>query len=308
VRPTELDDTDSTVEGYRALADNLIEYGIDHPKVAEVRGWLNGFKQVERKGDEVLVSGVSAAPFDVLPSGYGYKGGVARYLFERELRVVMGWGTSVVQEPRDIDLVRFGRGWTELDATLSRQYMADDFSRGRGVEVISDWSRYASSRDLSVNEVAYHSETLRMSVVAFADTVARIIRPCRYRGGSLHQPPTLASSLAVKMVRLYAERLAVGEDWLVAGIPADQQVTDFDLAVQLNKSLARGEVAAEKFLGVVYDYGWINPAALDQSTLLLSMLTELAPSLPGGIEFFSNAPSTLRDSALAILQVERTEK
>jgi hypothetical protein len=177
-----------------------------------------------------------------IPHPYGVKGGAAREIFASLLA-----GRSP-REPRDIDVVRRGHHRTPKDDEVARAIMPRDFALGARVELIRKVSAYLSSRDLTINEVAVIDGTLVASPLCALDTLGHVIRPSRYRGGTLHRQPGLYGQSLLKMVRLYAEGSTVGENWSITGIPEEVSFSEFDLAVHLNKAFQRGRATAEKFL------------------------------------------------------------
>lgn len=225
-----------------------------------------------------------------LPAGYGFKGGAARFCLDE----VTG---RPANGPRDIDVVRFGTGWTPTDTAVSRAVMPEDFERGWGVEVCSSPAHYWRSRDLSINEVLVMEGVLSVSLVGLLDRIGCVLRPCRYRGGSLHRHPSLAGGTAAKMLRLRAEGLAVGEEWVVGGIPEDQEVEVFHLALQLDKAFARSEQVARLFVEQCSRAGLLpREPALPGGDLFDECVREVVGSVYGGAEFFRNLPGVFRET------------
>ena len=219
----------------------------------------------------------------VLPEGYAYKGGAARFLMSSLFP-----GRSVLF-PRDYDLLRFGTRWSCDDSRVSRCFMPRDFERGNGVELTADQERYFASRDLSINEVFVMRDRVRCSVLCLLDFLGCVLRPCFYRGGSLHQPAALKGRTLLKMLRLAAETSAAGETWRLIGVPDEVQVDDFDLALELNKVMYRGSDSAERFVALCAK-GGILPEGED----LPGLLRELGKGLFGGLDFFDAMPDDLR--------------
>lgn len=202
-----------------------------------------------------------------LPAGYGYKGGAARSAL----------GALLARDsfpPRDLDVVRFGRGWTALDEEVSRSCMARDFERGMGVEVCSSLGAYLGTRDLSCNELVLFDGELLVSAVGLFDTLGFVLRPCKYRGGSSRRPPRLDGRTAAKMLRLRAEGIACGGAWHVAGVPISQTLADFDIAIHLSRAIERGAEVAEAFLAQLRAVG-----IGDETLTLREAVEEFAPLL-----------------------------
>ena len=177
-----------------------------------------------------------------LPEGYGMKGGAAREALVKTLKI------REAREPRDLDVVRRGAHRVPRDEEVARRYMARDFIHGARIELIKDIATHLASRDLTINEVLVVDGHLSASLLCVLDTLGQVLRPSRYRSGSLHRKPTLVGQSLLKMIRLYAEGACAGEGWLLTGIPEEASFSDFDLAVHLNKAFQRGRPVAERFL------------------------------------------------------------
>jgi hypothetical protein len=126
--------------------------------------------------------------------------------------------------------------------------MTRDYLHGARVELVRDLNRYLSSRDLTINEVASFDTTLSVSLLGLLDTFGHVLRPSYYRGGTLHKRPSLDGRILLKMIRLYAEGVCADEGWTVVGIPEETSLSEFDLAIHLNKAFQRGRDVAERFL------------------------------------------------------------
>jgi hypothetical protein len=177
-----------------------------------------------------------------IPAGFGVKGGAAREV------LISGLSLRTAQQPRDIDLVRRGAYRIPADDEVGRAIMGRDFEHGARVELIRDLSGYLRSRDLTINEVAAIDDVVHTSLLCALDTVGHVLRPSRYRSGTLHRQPSLLGTSLLKMVRLYAEGSVLGENWSILGIPEETSFSDFDLAIHLNKAFQRGPDVADRFL------------------------------------------------------------
>lgn len=177
-----------------------------------------------------------------VPADYGTKGGAARE------SLVSALGIRPPRPPRDLDIVRRGSYRIPADDQVARELMGRDAELGARVELIRDMNGYLNSRDLTINEVVALRETVYASLLGVLDTFGQIIRPSRYRGGTLHRKPSLFGQSLLKMVRLYAEGVVQGENWSITGIPEEVSFSEFDLAVHLNKSFQRGHKVADTFL------------------------------------------------------------
>lgn len=191
--------------------------------------------------------------------------------------------------PRDLDVVRFGGGWNETDTFVSKEVMPRDFERGFGVEVCSNIERYLSSRDLSVNEVVFGGGVVRASPIAVLDTIGGLLRPCKYRPGSMRHPPSLSGATVVKMLRLRAEGIVDGHPWSISGVPADQIIDPFDVAVQLDKAFARSDRVAELFIEQCAAVG-IFPLDGEPGSRFLAAIGEIIASVFEPERFFRHIP------------------
>jgi len=275
------------------LAHRLIQGHSSRASVADALAFL-GSRMVLKaaQGEEwVTVQVPQAARLAIgLPHGYGVKGGAAREALSAILR------RSTARQPRDIDVVRRGSHLLPADEEVARRFMAKDFGHGARVEIIRDTSRYLTTRDLTINELACFGDEITASILCLLDTVGQVVRPSRYRGGSLHRKPSLHGQSLLKMVRLYAEGVTAGESWTIQGIPEEVVFSDFDFAVHLNKAFQRGRPVAERFLATCEVLCLIgaseNPIreALDQLEPLRHGERGLFPDVPPDEWNFLDAP------------------
>lgn len=177
-----------------------------------------------------------------IPAGYGIKGGAAREALISRISL------RAPHQPRDIDLVRRGAYRMPTDDVVAQAIMGRDFEHGARVELIRDIGDYLHSRDLSINEVTVINDVVHTSLLCALDTLGHVLRPSRYRSGTLHKRPSLLGTSLLKMARLYAEGLALGENWSITGIPEEVSFSDFDLAIHLNKAFQRDITVADRFL------------------------------------------------------------
>lgn len=193
---------------------------------------------------EILKFELRAEPLAPLaiPHGYGAKGGAAREALAAALNL------RPFRHPRDIDIVRRGRHPLPSDEEIAQRLMPRDFLHGARVELIRDLSRYLSTRDLTINEAVAEGSLVSTSLLCVLDTIGHVLRPSRYRGGTLHRKPSLHGQSLLKMARLYAEGACAGESWSIEGIPEEVSFSDFDFAVHLNKAFQHGRDVAERFL------------------------------------------------------------
>ena len=229
----------------QALANQLIQsYGARHT-VQQALAFIEELApHSSLLEDEILAILLPTSTLSTLgiPAGFGVKGGAAREA------LIAGLSIRDPYHPRDIDLVRRGFHRVPNDDVVAKALMGRDFEHGARVELIRDLGGYLRSRDLTINEVTAIDTTAHTSLLCVLDTIGHVLRPSRYRSGTLHKPPSLVGNSLLKMVRLYAEGTVLGENWSITGIPEEIAFSEFDLAVHLNKAFQRGGAVADKFL------------------------------------------------------------
>ena len=112
-----------------------------------------------------------------LPAGYGFKGGAARALLLRALKI------SHTAEPRDIDIVRIAKTepYPGADAEIASTFSPEDFRYGNGVEPLGEThDAYFASRDLTINEVYATDNEIFATKKCITDTMRFILRPTEH--------------------------------------------------------------------------------------------------------------------------------
>jgi hypothetical protein len=214
-----------------------------------------------------------------IPSGYGFKGGVARLALQTVLGRVTGNELA-----RDFDLVRFGRIPSRMDRQVAERLMESDFRHGAGVELVESLDRYFSTRDLSVNEAILISGQVICTQQALVDTIHGKIRPTQHVKRS---DGTLEPLVAMKTLRFQAEALAKGRNSAIVGLTRPLECVPFALAVHLERALDSGNSVAEIFLQQCM--AW---EALPKEIINLDQLkTFLDRELSAGMRFSRPAPA-----------------
>ncbi len=210
----------------------------------------------------------SALPLSAggIPHPYGLKGGAARETLIETLDL------RTPEKPRDLDLIRKGKHLTARDEEIAREFMPGDYHHGARIELITELPRYFASRDLTINEVAVIDDIVHTSILAVLDTIGQVIRPSRYRGGTLHRDPSISGRTLLKMIRLKAEGAVRGELWGLVGIPLETNYSETDLAIHLNKAYQRSKLVADLFATYCVTLGLFNP----DKNALQHVLSELA--------------------------------
>ena len=215
-----------------------------------------------------------------LPKSYGFKGGAARELLCDRL------GLRDFRAPRDLDLVRRGAFYIQQDESVAREFMPHDYRHGARVELIRSMARYLSSRDLTINELCALYEATNVSLLGALDTAGNVIRPSRYRGGSIHRQPSLEGKIFLKMVRLFAEAEHFGDASRVVGIPDAVIFSEVDLAINLDKAFQREGGVARRFIDALVHLGALE--ASDDP--LARVLEELEHLRHGELTLLPHAP------------------
>lgn len=241
-------------EQARKFSSELLQFPYKAGLEKEILGFITEILPL----DIVYDDGILAIPFQKpewlaeLPVSYGVKGGAAREIIRCVLK------RKPAESPRDIDLIRRGQGLNREDEEIAKKYMPDDFMKGANVELFQQFPKYFSSRDLTVNECLYLQSTLRVLLIGMLDTLGFVIRPCRYRLGTLHRKPSLQGQLALKMLRLQSEAELRGEAWRVTGIPEEVAFSEFDLALHTGKAFERSEQHAREFIRACQHAGMLE--------------------------------------------------
>jgi hypothetical protein len=218
-----------------------------------------------------------------LPGGYALKGGAARSMLEEKLELPSNFPA------RDIDIVRLGTRWDDLDSEISKTLMPEDFSRGKGVELVSSWRSYFTSRDLTINEIIVLDDELIVTPLGMTDTIARVLRPNNYRLGTSARPPLLPDGTAAKLLRLLAEGEAAAIPWTLLGLPEEQELSDFSLALQLAKSFQRSDKVAALFAELCAHLGYVDA---ESKSALHSLCENLETFFIGESSLISLVPET----------------
>lgn len=275
----------------QALANQLIQRYGSRRSVEEARAFIEeSAPDTAISDDDILTLPLpsSILPSFDIPAGYGVKGGAAREALIATLSM------REPHQPRDIDLIRRGNYRIPADDEVARALMGRDYELGARVELIRNFTGYLRSRDISINEVTAIDGTVYTSLLCALDTIGHVLRPSRYRSGTLHKPPSLLGTSLLKMVRLYAEGAVHGENWSITGIPEEVSFSEFDLAVHLNKAFQRGEVVAERFLNTL-ELLSLLPATENRVDRALRELEHLRHGEKG---LFPDIPTTLWDRVL----------
>lgn len=213
----------------------LKDYGIDDVEIRELDNGIYAIPVVEHFMDRRL------------PEGYGYKGGAARSLLRRNLRI------DLRSNPRDIDIIRLiaEEPWEDADNELAKEFMPNDFMHGAGVETVLDENEYFATRDFTINEIMATDEEIRLTKQCLLDTVRNITRVARYEvqqwGGSAG--PKMLS----KALRFYAESLhRYGYVEMHENFDYEKYfISPFWLALQLDRAYEQSQELAQSYVDLL---------------------------------------------------------
>lgn len=259
---------------------DYLMWHLDSGEVVEEYGFDNA-ELKEREDGYFEVSLEEHFMDDRLPEGYGYKGGAARCLLERNL------GINKHSEPRDIDLIRLANEEPEdgMDNDLAKRYMPEDFEHGHGVEWVDDPDAYMDSRDLTINELYATDEKVVATEACIKDSVRRILRVTDHEreqwGGT--GPKMLA-----KMVRFYTESII---DTGMGRIEDSNRlntamIQPFFIALNLDKAMDQGVKYAREYVSKMRDSGHLPEEARDVERAIEYLKEELKDDR----FYFRNAP------------------
>ncbi|BAM04622.1 hypothetical protein [Phycisphaera mikurensis] len=195
-----------------------------------------------------------------VPAGYGFKGGVARKVLARTLRLD-AFGSAV----RDIDLLRDADTPGDDDHRLASLYMPDDLTLGEfGIEVLTDEGGYMGSRELTVNQLVLLGGRLTVTHACLLDTLGLTLR---VTGAHLTRTRGYVHpGVALKALRFAANLTAEGGEPRVLPFRVTPRRMkhgfDFYFALHLSRVFETGGAAAEVYTRLADDRGFLKRARL----------------------------------------------
>lgn len=268
------------------LADALAVYGIDAVDIERLPDGNFSIKVKDHFTDKRL------------PPGYAYKGGAARSLLLRALRI------DPQSVPRDLDVVRLDETepFPGADDQIARDLMPEDYAHGHGVELLHDLAEYLASRDLTINELLATDEKIIATRACILDNLRGILRLTDFeRKDSQGDDPKMMS----KILRLFSEEvLRRGQ----AQAP-DYEDWDFDrtfispfwLALHLDKAAQKGEKHVDAFIKTLRERG-----QLPEHVVTAEDATDFLNRLMADRQFyFRYAPVEQYETEEALLAEER---
>ncbi len=223
-----------------------------------------------------------------LPSGYGFKGGAARYA----LHVALGLTPF---PPRDFDIVRLEHfePSSAADAGLAETYAPDDYAHGYGVEVVQDMDKYFKNRDVTINEILLFGTEIICTRQALMDTMRGILRPTECKRNEYNG---VGPQILAKILRFYAESIVRFGHTISIEESDDMRfeeyfISPFWIALNLDRAYERGYSVAQKYVDVLGEKKQLPPE-IDSPEKAVSYLEDL---LEGDHFYFRNAPASQFD-------------
>ena len=234
----------------------------------------------------------------ILPPGYGYKGGVAREL----LRATLGLPDRL-DSMRDRDLIRVETSWPDatLDGVLAQKFSPEDAGNGYGVEVVQNLKEYLITRDFTLNAVIWNDNALFASPRCVLDTLHGVLRLTRFERQRFDGVPN--DKLVAKAYRLKAEAELDGENLRIAPIRPEVSISDFHIALHLDRALGKGKAVADGYLELLHSAGYVPERWVGEGGAIRAV-HELSEGLYQGLEFFRNfQPPDLQESPISSLKI-----
>lgn len=226
-----------------------------------------------RVDDEAL------AGYPPMPSGYGFKGGVARKALARALRLPIS--TSAV---RDIDLLRLNGTSPEHGQELAEVYMTDDVIHGDAeVEEIIGPLDYLTTREFTVNEILFVDGMVRITPLGLLDTLGGVVRVTQAHlnknRGRVHPV------VGFKALRFAGTGRHEGNDIRIAQFRLSYRPRAhplaFFFALQLSRAFEADPAIAELYMGMARRRGFLEHVGLHEDASAQEAAGLLKERLPG---------------------------
>ncbi|MDC0357206.1 hypothetical protein OAO01_00190 [Oligoflexia bacterium] len=298
------------VDLIKSIANEALAHKLELPKTkqfvfdssSEIR--IHLFKKnpaakiLSIKKELVTIAALPLRRVPVLEPGYGYKGGAARLA----LAVALGENVATYA-PRDLDLVRVGKNTSKKDVEIAQKYMPDDFQFGHSVEVVSDLKTYFDTRDLTMNQVVYMDGKIVCTKVALQDTVNNILRPTMH---VVNSKGYLQGKIITKMLRLIAEGAVQGKRRTAVGIPKQQTVSPFDIALHLDRALQKSSRTAGLYISECIKKGYLTLE--DSGQGIGDAIEHLREKAPGGLGHFEHLGDSKGSNRAVPLKLQAQRK
>ncbi len=194
----------------------------------------------------VLEFSIDGARFPELPSGYCFKGGVARKALAHALFL-----NACVTSVRDIDVVCFGARNRETDTIVAKSFMQDDWLVAKNPERVIDLQNstkgYFRTREFTINEVFLSGSRLQATAQCVCDLLGGVVRPTAHhlrinRGN-------VVGIVAAKAVRFYVEGRHEGREMRLDPFTVrGRTIRNFDLALHFARAREKGDAVALAYL------------------------------------------------------------
>lgn len=193
----------------------------------------------------VLPTGSLALP--ILPSGYGFKGGVARKALAQLLRLNANRSTV-----RDMDVIFHGETPDpEIHEHVAKSFMQDDWivakKKNRIIAKQPSLKGYLRTHEFTINQLMLSQTYVFCTAQCLSDLVAGVIRPTKHH---LRKHNGLVDGIvAAKAVRFFVEGRAEGRRLRLDHFKvAKQGISKFHLAVHFGRALEHSESVGIAFL------------------------------------------------------------
>ncbi len=208
---------------------------------------------------------------DKLPHGVAVMGGVARSIAREVI-------TGEREPMRDIDLVNIvdEEGKSEVSSEtlrrLAQDFMPDDYAFGHGVNS-ETLEHYFKTRDFTINQSLIMDGKLIISNFAYNDFQENIIRPTYYEhpysGNDVGSRLFLKALMMRDVVSQISSSIPLIED-----LPEPEMISDFDVALFLNKAMSRGAKTARLFTKDLAEWNVIGQEYAEKPVALAKLLLE----------------------------------
>jgi len=144
---------------------------------------------------------------------------------------------------------------------------------------LQDLVSYFSSRDLTLNEVLVMGDKVICTVQCLEDIINGILAPTQHIRGSSGK---VDSMVFVKMLRFAAIAEVEGAPVKIERVGEVPEVSDFNLALHLNRALSRGSRVAEIFLKLCVEWGVLSLAGAKKLSVgdVVSKLSKSMSAVP----------------------------
>lgn len=251
-------------------------YDIDRASVAEILHQLNpAIKIINIAPSYIMLASPKLTHLPLLPKGYGFKGGAARLA----LANLLGQSDCNAR-PRDLDLLKIGKGNPKLDQQLAQKIMAEDYRHGAEIETLQNIKLYFTTRDLTINQIALLNKIVFCSYQALQDMLNRILQTTPFVTEDNDFPQ---GRITMKALRLKAESQRTIAPFQIVDQRFNPNVKPFDIALHLERSLQQDLMTAQYYLAECIRHGYLKLDASDVEQAVSVLRTKV----PGRLNQFT---------------------